>query len=399
MSYCRMSIRWKLELLIVLASSLLAASTSLLIPNAHDGDNIVQEVTMDLYPNVDGHAVFLWVGTPSQILLARVDTATHFTWAQCEPCSTCSPQKRPLFDTRTSTTLRDLTCTNISSSRQDSSSCHFNLKYADQSRSSGRLVTDTLVLLHSNKTTILERFIMGCANSHEGPSSPLFSAVLGLGRGPLSLHSQLHAQAFSMCLSAHEPSLLTFYATSPTREHYDNNSVIVPLIHKDSYPHFYFVQFVGIGVDGFMLDIPSSVWGYGLNYDAGVIVDTGSHLTRLPSEAYNVFGLEIRRKMENFSHTISGLEGLDFCYQEQPSNVYPEVDLYFENGSTEGENIITLKLRDQQILLRPKNGIVCLAFTQGIDPALTVLGNTILLGTLLTYDMLNDLAIFTPKKC
>ncbi|XP_054806357.1 aspartic proteinase nepenthesin-2-like [Prosopis cineraria] len=413
----------KLKLLILVTSSTVLltnpsshpASQSLLTIPLHKKLRLKQqphyhpekvEATMNLYPNVNGYAVFLWVGTPSQILLARIDTATHFTWAQCQPCSACYPQTRPLFDSRASATLQELAgdspaCT-IPDMRDvfffpQGSSCRFNLKYAEQSRSLGRVVIDLLTLVPSN--TILEQFVMGCADSHEGPFSTHFSAVLGLGRGPLSLQSQLRAEAFSLCLSLEKPSLLSFHGASPPKENYDSNSIAVPLSQKDRYPHYYFVQFVGIGVDGFMLDIPSRVWGYGLNYDSGVIVDTGSNLMRLPSEAYSVFGSEIRRKMGNFRHRLVGPEGLEFCYDEEPSSVYPEIELYFENGSIEGENLVTLKLSDEQIVLRPEEGVVCLAFREGKDPALTVIGNIQLLGTLLTYDLAKDLAVFTPGKC
>ncbi|KAK4252593.1 hypothetical protein QN277_014572 [Acacia crassicarpa] len=408
MPYPWITVPLKLKLLILTTSSVYSASPSLLTitqQQLHYHPQIV-EATMNLYPDVNGYAVFLWVGTPTQILLARVDTATHFTWAQCQPCSACYPQTRPLFDSRASTTLQDLdgdspTC-RIPDTRDDfffsqGSSCRFNLKYAEHSRSLGRVVTDTLALVHSN--TSLEQFIMGCADSYEGSFSAHFSAVLGLGRGPLSLQSQLRAEAFSLCLSSEKPSVLSFYGASPPKEHYDSNSIAVPLSQRDRYPHYYFVQFGGIGVDGFMLDIPSRIWGYGLNYDGGVIVDTGLNLMRLPCEAYNVFGSEIRRKMSKFRHILAGPEGMEFCYEEEPLSVYPEIEFYFENGSVEGENFVTLKLSDEQIFLRPEKGVVCLAFREGNDPALTIIGNTQLLGTLLTYDLANDLAIFTPRKC
>ncbi|XP_028763643.1 aspartic proteinase nepenthesin-2-like [Neltuma alba] len=393
MRYPRIPLTLKLKLLVLLTSS------SLFLPS-------LSSPTIPLYPNVNGYAVFLWVGTPTQILLARVDTATPFSWAQCQPCSACYPQTRPLFDCRASATLRYLagdspTC-RIPDMRDvflfpQGSSCRFDLKYAEKSRSLGRVVTDTLTLVHSD--TILEQFVMGCADSHEGPFSAHFSAVLGLGRGPLSLQSQLRAEAFSLCLSSEKPSVMSFYGASPPKEHYDGNSIAVPLSQKDRYPHYYFVQFVGVGVDGFMLHVPSRVWGYGLNYNGGVIVDTGSNLMRLPTEAYSVFRSEIRRKMGNFRHRLVRPEGLEFCYEEEPANVYPEIEFYFENGWIEGENFVTLKLSDEQIVIRPEEGVVCLAFREGEDPALTVIGNTQLLGTLLTYDLANDLAIFTPTKC
>lgn len=369
----------------------------------------MENATTNLYPDDSGYAVFLWIGTPIQIVFARVDTGTHFTWFQCGPCSGCYPQTRPLFDLRASTTLRELsrdsdTC-RIPQMRdvfvfpQDSLSCRYNLKYTEQSRSLGKVVSDILTLVHSN--TIIKEFVAGCGDSHEGPFRAHFSGLLGLGRGPLSLQSQLNAEAFSMCLvspASEKPSVLSFYGAPPAKEHYGIDSIVVPLSQRERYPHYYFVQFVGIGVDGFLLEIPSRVWGYGLNYDGGVVIDTGSNVMCLPSEAYGILGSEIRRQMRNFTHR-SGPEGLEFCYEDEASNVYPEIELYFENGSTEGENTVTLKLSVEQTVLKVEEGVVCLAFREGKDSALTVIGSTQLQGTLLTYDLANELICFTPKKC
>ncbi|KAF7838603.1 protein ASPARTIC PROTEASE IN GUARD CELL 1-like [Senna tora] len=371
--------------------------------------------TENLYPRDNGYAVFLLVGTPAQVLLLQVHTTVHFTWAQCSPCgATCYPQSRPLFDPHASTTLRQLTSDsdtcripqmqNVFIFPLGSSSCRYDLKYAGQSRSMGRVVTDTLTLAHSNR--VLDGFVMGCGDSHEGPFKARFSGVLGLGRGPLSLPSQLEAEAFSLCFvspTSTIPSLLSFYKSPPPN--YPNGSFVVPLIQNERYPQYYFVQLAGIGIGGFMLDIPATVWGYGLNFvDGGVVVDTAADVMRLPSEAYGVFAAEIRTAMANFTSKV-GPEGLEFCYDDEDGGeegalrVIPEMEIYFENGGNEGERLVTWKLSREQSTLKVGERMVCIAFGEGKNSALTVIGNRLLERTMLTWDLANDVLVFTPNAC
>lgn len=373
---------------------------------------------VSIFPNDNDYAVFLWVGSPIQIILVRIDLGSHFVWSQCEPCNNkCYPQNRPLFDLNASNTLQILACDSdacripqmqdifeVNNSNHSSSlsscSCQYSLKlYNDYAQSAGRVVSDTLTLPRSNR--ILKNFVMGCSQYYEGPFNRNFSGVLGLGRGPLSLQAQLGAQAFSLCLvypTSDIPSVLSFYDFPPSKQDYENGSIMVLMGHSDTYPHHYVVQFVGIGIDGFMLDIQSWVWGYGLNFQGGVVIDTKSSVMRLPSEAYRIFGEEIKRRMSNFTHML-GPEGLEFCYKDEPVMVYPEFEYYFQNGDIEGLNFVTLKLTAKQTRIWVDDEVFCLAFTEGKGSALTVIGNTQLQGTLVTFDLKNDILVFTQGKC
>ncbi|XP_017420177.2 protein ASPARTIC PROTEASE IN GUARD CELL 1 [Vigna angularis] len=368
------------------------------------------EATADIFPADDAYAMFLGVGTPVQIVFLMIDTGSPITWFQCGPCTHCYPMRRPLFNSPASTSFRQLGCYDDTClipmmrgifGNCKGLSCRYNVEYdmKSQSRSFGVMVTDTLNFEHSNVE--VKDFVMGCGNSFEGPFRTQFSGVLGLGRGPLSMQSQLHSKAFSfflVSLGSEKPSSLEFYETLPKQHGNTNKSIMVPLRENSRYPFYYFVQFVGIGINGFMLDIPSRVWGYGLNYDGGVIIDTGKVLTYLPSEAYNIFRSEILRTDGNFTKK-KGYKELEFCYIESPTNVYPTVEFYFENGNIAGENFVSFKLNNRQLLITPHEGIVCLSFAEAKNSALTVIGTNHLQGTLLTYNLVDDIIIFTCNKC
>lgn len=265
------------------------------------------------------------------------------------------------------------------------------------------MVSDTLNFEHSN--TEVKEFIFGCGDSNEGTTfRTQFSGVFGLGRGPLSVQSQLHAKAFSFCpvsVGSEKPSSLVFYDTPPTIDQHGvgNSSIImVPLRENSGYPYYYFLQFVGIGINGFMLDIQSRIWGYGLNYDGGVIIDIGTTLTYLPSDAYGVFRSEIQKIDHNLTKK-PGYEGLEFCYKDDSSNVYPTIEFYFENGNIAGENFVSYKLNNNQMLFMVEEGTVCLSVVEGKSSALTVIGSNQLQGTLLTYDLVNEILVFTYNMC
>ncbi|KAK7411266.1 hypothetical protein VNO78_02699 [Psophocarpus tetragonolobus] len=372
------------------------------------------EATADIYPADEAYAMFLWVGTPVQIVFVVIDTGSPITWFQCDPCTSCYPMQRPPFNTRASGSFRELGCYSdtclvpmmrVIFGNCTGWTCRYNVEYEyareSQSRSFGMMITDTLNFEHSNVQ--VKDFIMGCGDSYEGPFRSQFSGIFGLGRGPLSAQSQLHAKAFSFCIvrfGSEKASFLEFYDTPPKQNQHGNTntSIMVPLRENSRYPYYYFLQFVGIGINGFMLDIQSRVWGYGLNYDGGVVIDTGSVLTYLPHDAYSVFRTEILRTDHNLTKKL-GFDELEFCYKDGPTNVYPTIEFYFENGNIAGQNFVSFKLDNDQLLFIAEEGIVCLAIAEAKNSALTVIGSNILQGTMLTYDLVNEILVFTYNKC
>ncbi|KAK7304202.1 hypothetical protein RJT34_15322 [Clitoria ternatea] len=373
-------------------------------------DTIMAHETADIYPADDAYAMFLWIGTPVQIVFVRMDIRSPITWFQCDPCNNCYLMQRPPFKTRASNSFKELGCysdTCLIPMMRDifgncsGFTCRYNMEH-HESHSFGLMVTDTLYFEHSNVE--VKDFIMGCGGSQEGPFRTQFSGVLGLGRGPLSLQSQLHAKAFSFCivsLGSEKPSSLEFYDTIPEANQHGvigNGSIMVPLGENSRYPYYYFLQFVGISINGFMLDIQSRVWGYGFNYDGGVVIDMGTVLTYLPSDAFSVFRSEIHRTDHHLTKRPKYKE-LEFCYKDEPFNVYPTIEFHFENGNIAGENFVSFKLSNNQTFLRVEASTVCLSFAEGKNSALTVIGSNQLQGTLLTFDLVNEILVFTYNKC
>lgn len=111
---------WCVLLLLLLTiplSHFASASPSIIssIPLYHRGMRGVHyyphmKATTDIYPKDDAYAIFLWIGTPVQIVFVTVDTGSPISWFQCDPCNSCYPMQRPPFNTRASSTLKELAC-------------------------------------------------------------------------------------------------------------------------------------------------------------------------------------------------------------------------------------------------------------------------------------------------
>jgi hypothetical protein len=152
------------------------------------------------------------MGTPPREVLATVDRGSEIFWLQCKPCQDCYNQTGPIFNPARSSSFRTLPCSspvcrdnylqcsnNNSSSRSNNTCatsaprvCVYTVGYGGGSVSQGNLSEDTLVLTSAStrKPYYITGFAFGCGHINKG----LFAGsagILGLGRGKLSVPSQL----------------------------------------------------------------------------------------------------------------------------------------------------------------------------------------------------------------
>ena len=163
----------------------------------------------------------LLIGTPPVEILVTADTGSDLTWIQCKPCKRCFQHINPLFNQRASSSYKTLKCTSnqckafegfTAKCTQKHNRCRYNVTYGDGSYSHGHLATETLTF---GKTSI-EKYVFGCGHNNRGLFSNSSSGVIGLGRGALSIVSQLEESIrgrFSYCLvpfSQNETSTIHF---------------------------------------------------------------------------------------------------------------------------------------------------------------------------------------------
>ena len=176
-------------------------------------------------------------------------------------------------------------------------SCRYEYRYGDLSSTSGDFVYDVLTF---NNYLAIPDFAFGCGHSNRGNFDAV-GGLVGLGLGSFSLPSQINntvPEVFSYCLLSTYPastktSPLFFGEVPPI-----TNIVYTPLIQNPANPTFYYVGLQGISLNGQQLFIPIEAFRIEPSGDGGVIVDSGTTLTLLNENAYNVL-LQVSTKLPN----------------------------------------------------------------------------------------------------
>ncbi|GMH01073.1 hypothetical protein Nepgr_002912 [Nepenthes gracilis] len=331
------------------------------------------------------------IGSPEKEFFMVVDTGSDLNWLQCEPCTDCYSQADPIFNPASSSTYSPLACdTPQCSSLQVSgcrdNTCLYQVSYGDGSYTVGDFVTETLSFQPSAS---IGKVAIGCGHDNNG----LFvgaAGLLGLGGGQLSLPSQLKATSLSYCLvdrDSDKSSTLEFNSLQP------NNSVVAPLIKNSKLDTFYYVGLTGMSVGGQMLSIPSSLFALGDAGSGGVIVDSGTAVTRLPTEAYNSLRDAFVRLTRDLPST-SGVAIFDTCYDfsSMTSVKVPTVSLHFAGGEA-------LDLPANNYLVPVDSSrTFCFAFAPTTS-SMSIIGNIQQQGVRVHFDLAKSQVSFSQNSC
>ncbi|XP_042052696.1 protein ASPARTIC PROTEASE IN GUARD CELL 1-like [Salvia splendens] len=332
------------------------------------------------------------VGKPATQAYMVLDTGSDVNWVQCAPCADCYQQADPIFDPVLSSSFTPLTCDtqqcrslDVSECRNDT--CLYEVSYGDGSYTVGDFVTETVTFGGSQT---VDNIAIGCGHNNEG----LFvgaAGLIGLGGGKLSFPSQINATSFSYCLvdrDSDSASTLDFNSPAPA------GAVTAPLVRNPKLDTFYYVDLSGISVSGEMLPISPST--FKLNEESGnggVIVDSGTAVTRLQTEAYDA----MRDAFKKGTGQLPAAEGValfDTCYDlsSKKSVEVPTVSFHFSNGKE-----LALPAKNYMIPV-DSSGTFCFAFAP-TSSALGIIGNVQQQGTRVSYDLANSLIGFSPNKC
>ncbi|XP_055825870.1 protein ASPARTIC PROTEASE IN GUARD CELL 1-like [Solanum dulcamara] len=333
----------------------------------------------------------LGLGQPAKEFYMVLDTGSDITWVQCEPCSDCYQQSDPIFNPSSSSTYSQLSCnaaqcSALQVSACGSQSCLYQVSYGDGSFTVGEFATETVSFGNSGS---FPKVAIGCGHDNEG----LFvgaAGLIALGRGSLSLPTQIKASSFSYCFvdrDSASSSTLDFNSARP------GDSVIAPLLRNSRRSTFFYVGLTGISVGGEMLSIPASVFQIDGSGNGGIIVDSGTAVTRLQSSAYNA----LRDSFVKYTQHLpsAGKFALfDTCYDlsSMRRTSVPTLAFHFSGGKT-------LSLHPKNYLIPvDSSGKFCLAFAP-TEGSLSIIGNIQQQGTRVSYDLANNLVGFSPDKC
>jgi len=230
---------------------------------------------------------------------------------------------------------------------------------------------------------------LGCGHNNEG----LFVAaagLLGLGGGPLSLTSQVKASSFSYCLvdrNSGKSSTLEFNSAPP------GDSVTTALLKNSKMSTFYYIGLTGMSVGGKPLSFPSSLFEMDASGNGGIIVDSGTAITRLRTQVYNSLR-DAFVSMTKHLPSASSVALFDTCYDLSSQSVVrvPTVSFQFSDGKS-------LSLPAKNYLIPVDSaGTFCFAFAPTTS-SLSIIGNVQQQGTRVSFDLANSRVGFSSNKC
>ncbi|CAH9103557.1 unnamed protein product [Cuscuta europaea] len=331
-------------------------------------------------------------GAPAKDAYMVVDTGSDFTWIQCQPCSNCYTQKFPIFNPSDSSTFSSLRCDSgvcrslkhRKTCRRNAGPCGYNVRYADGSTSAGELVTETITF----RGSAAGKIAIGCGHNNAGVFVGA-DGSMGLGRGGLSLCSQMSVSSLSYCLVDHNSkseSTLDFNPPIPAE------SVFAPLLKSPpGLEAYYYAALTGVSV-GHEGMIKISPGGGGR-----IIVDSGTAVTRLPGAVYSRIRDAFVRLLSNNGNgprpSGSNVALFDTCYDLAGTTgkiAVPTVSFHFTDK-------ITLNLPPSNILVAvDTSGTHCFAFAPATS---AIMGNLQQQGMRVTYDLDYPRVGFVPSKC
>ncbi len=276
--------------------------------------------------------------------------------------------------------------------------------YGDGSFTVGEFSTDTITLESTASTAgpghaavVLNSIPMGCGHDNEGYFVGA-AGLLGLGKGPLSFPSQVGpaiGEKFSYCLTDRETdtsdrSLLIFGNASVPA----SGVTFTPQVKNARIGTFYYLQLTGISVGGNLLDsIPTQVFQLDdATGEGGVIIDSGTSVTRLAMPAYIAMRDAFRAGTRRL-RPAPGFSLFDTCYNlaGMMSVDVPTVTLHFQNGAD-----IDFPASNYLIPVDNSN-TYCFAFAGTTGPS--IIGNIQQQGFRIVFDNVNNQVGFVPGQC
>ncbi|KAD1807299.1 hypothetical protein E3N88_42262 [Mikania micrantha] len=353
-------------------------------------ENTSSPFTFTLHPRSSIHHNHLQHHDYESLTLARLTRDSHrVTFLTTKLDLAIAGPNKSVMNTDSMLKLEDLSvpqCASLDVTACRNNKCLYQVSYGDGSFTVGNFVTETVSFGRSGS---VPKVALGCGHDNEG----LFvgaAGLLGLGGGSLSLPSQIKATSFSYCLvdrDSRMASTLEFNSAPPS------NSVTAPLLRNAKITTYLYVGLTGISVGGRPLSIPPSIFAVDRTGRGGAIVDSGTAVTRLQTQAYNSLRDAFKKQASNLKPT-TGFSLFDTCFDLSSKTrvTVPTVSFNFAGGKS-------LSLKPQNYLI-PVNshGKFCLAFAP-TDSSLSIIGNIQQQGTRVGYDLSKSVVSFSPHNC
>ncbi|KAF4368694.1 hypothetical protein G4B88_025112 [Cannabis sativa] len=360
----------------------------------YEVDDFGSDVVSGMNQGSGEYFIRIGVGSPARSQYVVIDSGSDIVWVQCQPCNQCYHQTDPVFDPAYSASYTGVSCSSAVCDRLENAGCHagrcrYEVSYGDGSYTKGTLAIETLTLGRA----VIKNVAIGCGHMNQGMFVGA-AGLLGIGGGSMSFVGQLGGQtggAFSYCLVSRgtdsSGSLEFGRGALPVGASW------VPLVRNPRATSFYYIGLVGLGVGGVRIPISEDTFKLTDTGTGGVVMDTGTAVTRFPTAAYEAFRDAFIEQTGNLPRS-SGVSIFDTCYDLYGfvSVRVPTISFYLSSGP-----ILTLPARNFLIPV-DDSGTFCFAFAP--TPAeLSIIGNIQQEGIQISFDGANGFVGFGPNVC
>ncbi|CAJ2645296.1 unnamed protein product [Trifolium pratense] len=296
------------------------------------------------------------------------DIETDVTWLQCQPCLHCYEQPDSIFDPSLSSSYTLISCETKRCNLLKNSSCSvdgyckYKISYNDDSYTAGIFVNETISFESSGW---VNRVSLGCGHSNKGAFVGS-AGTFGLGRGPFSFLSRINVSSMSYCLVDRNwvYSSATLEFNSPSSSSYNNdNSFKAKLLKNPKMESLYCVGFTGVSVGSERITIPNSTFTIDPYGNGGMIVSTGTIITRLETQAYNAVRDAFVAKTQHLERA-KALYPFDTCYSLTTKNTIELPMMGFEVN----DGKMWLLPKESYLYAVDNNGTFCFAFGPSEGP-------------------------------
>ncbi|XP_047316548.1 aspartic proteinase 36-like [Impatiens glandulifera] len=360
-------------------------------------------VTGNSDPNLAGlYLTKVKLGSPPREFNVQIDTGSDVLWVNCNSCSDCPSSTQlgielNLFNPANSYTSSLISCSDTLCSSMvhttaaqcftESNQCGYSFRYGDGSGTSGFYLQDLLYFDTIMGTSLMENssapIIFGCSTSVSGDLTKedrAIDGIFGFGQQDLSVMTQLSSRGitpriFSHCLRGEGDGggILVL------GEILDSRIVYTPLV--PSQPH-YNLYLESISINGQPLPIDQAV--FETSYDRGTIVDSGTTLSYLVAEAYDLFISAVNDVISQYATLV--ISKGNQCYKLSDSGIdmFPRVAFNFAGGVS-----MVLTPKDYLLNYGPIDGVpsMCIGFQKAQGQDITILGDLVLKDKIIVYDL------------
>ncbi|KAK1260382.1 Aspartic proteinase CDR1 [Acorus gramineus] len=370
--------------------------------------SITPQAQSDIYPITGDYMMQLNLGTPPMTMMAIIDTGSELTWFQCEPCDTCFPQNLPIFDPSRSSTYKTISCDSENCNKFHARACEQNIciytiEYADESTSEGYIATDYFGVASSkdSEKISIPDILFGCSYTAMGNFRENITGIIGLDMRPLSFISQLGDTLdwrFSYCFGR---------AT-----HTDSSSLIVfgddaamfgtptPMVKQDgpeAVTSIYYLNLLDISVGEDRLYVPQGTFSLSSEGGGGVIIDSGTEMTFLHPDAYELLAWKVYEKMTLMPWNAKSGE-TQRCYMGNAEHLedgvtVPVITLHFQGG-------LDVELQPWHTFRVQNAEAICLTLLPSHDMAnISIIGNLAQQNMFVGYAIKERLVYIFPGNC